>query len=181
MRNPRTPTKRPNSPTKAEKSLVFEWQKTVVVAVTTGTLAYIGGLVLPPTAVYDRIFRQDPNNFTGTWRGAVDGAPAEMSLREVGVLQVEGTLRIADPAGPKSIVIKGSHDSRVSLQGPWGDGRVLKMAFVRIVPDRSGADRDILILRGDGEAKTARLCPPNSSVLDCRELGDTWFAKLPKR
>lgn len=168
-----------------KRSLLAEWWKTVVISITTGALAYLGAMFLPPQTMYAKLFQQDPNDFSGSWTGAVDGDPATMVLRDLGEGKVAGQIVFLPQEGIPSRVIEvaGSHDSRVTLRGAWGDGRRLQLAFVRTVPSREGPDADLLFLGGDGRTPPARLCKPEQmSVLDCQELrGDTWFAKSARQ
>ena len=73
--------------------LWFEVKKAAIPAVVTGVLGYGGGLFIPPTAVYDRLLRQNPNDFGGTWLGSAAGSNAKLNLTETGGRNLSGTER----------------------------------------------------------------------------------------
>lgn len=91
-------------------SLWGEVKKTAIPALITGFFGYVGALIIPPTAVYDMVFRQNPNDLGGTWYGAVAGSPAILQLVDHGRL-LEGTLTFRSGLpNSREIKVQGNHD-----------------------------------------------------------------------
>jgi hypothetical protein len=156
-------------------------KKAAIPAIVTGALGYAGGFFIPPTAIYDKWLRQDPNDFGGTWYGSAAGAGATLKLTEVGNDHLEGALEIGD----RVIKLTGYHDSAVVLEGPVGTNQQLTIGLKREVGERYGADDEFVLLRPDEEQKKAPilLCDRDTlnitGVTNCKPLGDgvTFFAR----
>ncbi len=163
-------------------SLWGEVKKTAIPALITGFFGYVGALIIPPTAVYDMVFRQNPNDLGGTWYGAVAGSPARLQLVDHGRL-LEGTLTFRSGLpNSREIKVQGNHDSLVVLQGQWDATHDLKIGLARKIGDRHGPDDGYLML-GPEEKETAVLvCERNSIDITkpdaCRAFGagSTFFA-----
>ena len=80
-------------------------KKAAIPAIVTGILGYGGGLVIPPSALYDRLFRQDPNDLSGTWFGGVAGPPATLKLIDDG--------RTSMGLSPSATACRGAGESRL--------------------------------------------------------------------
>ncbi|MBI0532017.1 hypothetical protein D9602_11685 [Sphingomonas sp. TX0522] len=153
--------------------LWIQVRKAALPAIVTGILGYCSGLILPPTALYDRLARQDPNDFGGTWQGSAAGAVATLRLKDLPDRKVEGTLEI----GGRAIALKGNHDSALVLEGPIDKERVLKIgldrevggrffengAFVMLVPPTKQDVPPFLVCRRDAMDIT--------KTTDCKSLG----------
>lgn len=164
--------------------------KAVTIAIITGALGYAGGLLLPPGALYDRWFRQDPNDFDGTWIGEFAGSPAKLELKGEPDpnRRLEGVLTI-DYGQPNSRVIKvsGNHDSRVILQGDWDSTRRLTIGLDRKVGERFGADdRFVFLVPGDAKESAVLVCEKGklniAAKSECQPLGAgrSFFARAQK-
>lgn len=163
------------SPSKKE-GLGHEVLKAALLAVLSGALGYAGGLIMPPGALYDRYFRQDPNNLTGKWVGAVGGWAATLELAELPGRQLKGTLKIKyGNKESRTIQVEGNHDFYVVLNGDWDSSSVLKIGLVRKVGDRFGPDTNLVLLaQNDPKVFASMLCPNNSLNVakDCGPIGD---------
>ncbi len=156
-----------------------EVKKVAIPAIVTGILGYGGGLIIPPTAVHDRLFRQDPNELAGVWVGSLGGANATLTLVELDDPHLKGSLQI----GSRSFELTGSHDSLVNLEGPVGNDKELVIGLQRKVGERYGADNDYLLLVPDEKQPPVLLCDKDTmnitSVTNCQPLGKdvTFFAR----
>lgn len=174
------------SPSGSGRSWARLWiqvKKAALPAIITAVLGYGGGLVIPPSALYDRLFRQNPNDLGGTWYGGVAGAPATLKLADDGQ-NLAGTLTLRSGLpGSRTIKVVGNHDSLVVLTGQWDATHELRIGLERKVGERHGADDPYLMLM-PGDKDTAYLvCRTDSMDLTdpdaCRPLGkgSTFFAR----
>lgn len=157
-------------------------KKAAIPAIVTGVLGYGGGFIIPPTAVYDWMVRQDPNDLSGRWLGAAAGSQAELWLTDKDRL-LKGRLVF----GGKTYQVEGNHDSEVVLEAPYEGNQRLKIGLWRKVGERYGPDDGFLLLTPDDETRKAHtailVCDPeamdSSKRENCRSLGDgiTFFAR----
>lgn len=168
------------------RSLARLWvqiRKAAIPAIATGILGYGGGLVIPPSALYDRLFRQDPNDLSGTWFGGVAGAPATLKLTDDGQ-NLNGTLTLRyGLQGSRAIKVVGNHDSSVVLTGEWDATHELRIGLARKVGEQHGPDASYLLLMPEDRDTAYLVCRKDSmDVTDpnaCRSLGkgSTFFAR----
>lgn len=165
-----------------KRSLTRLWvevRKAAIPAIVTGILGYAGGLVIPPTAVYDRFFRQDPNELEGVWVGSVAGSNATLKLVELDDPYLKASLQI----GGRIFELKGSHDSLVNLEGRVDDVKELKIGLNRKMGERYGPDNDYLLLVPDEKQPPVLLCDKDTmnitGVTNCQPPGQgiTFFAR----
>jgi hypothetical protein len=163
-------------PTAKSRSLARLWvqvKKAAIPAMVTGVLGYGGGFVLPPTAVFDYFFRQNPNDLGGKWIGSAAGAIASLRITELGGRNLDATLEIDG----KSYKLHGNRDSQVVLEGPVGPDHKLQVglkrdvgirffedsAFIRLVPDPDKTSAPFLLCLKD----TLNI----NGVKDCKSIG----------
>lgn len=159
------------------RGLVRIWvqvKKAAIPAIVTGVLGYGSGLILPPTAMYDWLFRQDPNDFAGTWTGSAAGSLATLKLTDAGGRDLEGTLDI----GGRVIKLKGNHDSALVMEGAINDTQVLKVGLDRRMGVRFFEDSAFVLLvpATNQEALPFLVCERDTMNItnsrDCKSLGD---------
>lgn len=80
---PATPLATPKS--RALGRLWVQVKKAAIPAIVTGVLGYAGDFVIPPTAVFDYLFRQNPSDLGGTWIGSATGTIASLRSRSSAV------------------------------------------------------------------------------------------------
>lgn len=151
-----------------------------------GALGYIGALMIPPGDLYDWIRRQDPNELSGTWYGAIAGSPSILELEDHGEL-LSGNLKyLAGFPNEKNIKIKGNHDGHIVLQGDWSNNEKIKISLMRKLGGRFGADDQYLLLISDDDKPPVYICKSNimnmSDSGECSKLegGLTIFARTSK-
>jgi hypothetical protein len=158
--------------------------KTAATTVVAALLGYLGAFVMPPTELYDRVFRQDPNNMSGTWVGEINGWPSRMQLQQLSDHRYfTGTLAIS-PLGQgvaRTIQVNGTRDSAVTIVGRWDGTHILKVALQRRVSERTDPDAGLVILGiRDRAPVAATLCSNDElDIRACPPLGDgaAYFAK----
>lgn len=160
-----------------------EIRKALIPALITGALGYVGAFIMPPSVLYDILFRQNVNDLGGLWLGGVAGAPATLMVTDDGRnLKGTLTLRVGLPES-RAIEVVGNHDSLVVLTGEWDAGHELRIGLARKVGERYGADDAFLMLMPVDEDSAYLVCSKDS--LDssdpkaCRSLGKgaTFFAR----
>ena len=155
--------------------ILYEAIKATVLAIVAGIVGYAGGLVMPPAALYDRLFRQDPNIVSGSWVGQVGGTNAALDLQELSGRQLQGTLTIKfGHSRTRTLKVEGNHDFNVVLQADWDAARVLKIGLTRTVGERNGPnDPYVMLMQPDPKAAAARICPTESlNIAECTSVGD---------
>ena len=177
---PARPTLSTNN--RAMARLWVEVKKAAIPAIVTGVLGYGGGLIIPPTAIYDWVVRQDPNDLSGRWFSAAAGSQAELWLTDKDRL-LKGRLIFRG----KTYTVEGNHDSEVVLEAPFDGNQTLKIGLSRKVGERYGPDDGFLLLTPDDNARkmhTAILVCVNDAMdsskkENCRPLGDgiSFFAR----
>lgn len=159
------------------RSLARLWvqvKKAAIPAIVTGVLGYGGGFVLPPTAVFDYFFRQNPNDLGGRWIGSAAGAIATLQITELGDRYLKATLEI----NGKSYELRGNRDSEVVLEGRVGSDHKLQVGLKREVGIRFFEDSAFIRLVPDPNQKSSPflLCSVDTlninGVKDCKPLGD---------
>ena len=145
--------------------LLFEGLKAAVVAIVGGVLGYAGGFIMPPTALYDSWFRQDPNKFAGIWTGQVGGWISTLTLNDdPGPNRpLSGELVMTIGKTKHVIKVSGNHDSDVSLTGAWDDNSFIKIGLRRRLGDRFTADAGFLMLeQRDPKNPAVTICTNNA-------------------
>ncbi len=171
MTNGNTPEEQTPKTSKQLKEMVWALINAALIGLGGAVAGYAGGFIMPPSALYDRWFGPNLNNFNGVWLGSAGGFLASLELQEMPGHLLKGKLVInAGRPNSRTISVTGNHDSMVVLQGDWDAANDLHIGLNRKAGERFGPDAHlVLLVQIDDKTPALQICPKNTlDMTACR-------------